>query len=142
MIVFLRRIPADTNKNEITTFITPALKGGLFSKSGHISDIKILTLRDNRLNKVEHHGLVRIEPDSVAERVIKKLNLNPINGKNIVVREYILRNWHNDPRLRRNHADTAFPNRRKADRRRHQLEVVHNEERRVSGGFDNPSYRL
>ena len=131
MIVFLRRIPADTNKVEIASFMEPALKGGLFGKQGHISDIKILALKDKQKNKIEYHGLVRVDPESAAERAIKRLNLKSINGKNIIVREYFMRNWHNDPRLRRNHSDIKFPDRRKSDRRRHHLEIMraHSEQR-------------
>ena len=124
MIVFLRRIPANIKKYEIAAFLEPALKGGLFAKNGYIEEIKILTHRDKQKNTLEYHGLVRIEPEAAAERVIKKLNGKPINGKHIVVREYFSRNWHNDPRLSRSHPNITFPDRRKADRRRHHLEAV------------------
>lgn len=124
MIIFLRRIPPDTNKYEIREFIEPALSGRLFAKKGHITAIKILHIRDNVRNTNEYHGLVRIEPETAAERVIQQLDKKPINGKNIVVREYHHRNWHNDPRLRRNHFDIRFADRRVSDRRRKTLEIA------------------
>ena len=123
MIVFLRRIPADTNKYEILHFIRPALRSHIFSKKGEIKNIKVFAITDTEKNTVEYHGLVRIEPEAVAEKVIKKLNRQTINGKNIAVREYHLRNWHNDPRLKLKNARLSFPDRRKADRRRKKIRV-------------------
>ncbi|MGR9116166.1 MAG: RNA recognition motif domain-containing protein [Gammaproteobacteria bacterium] len=123
MIVFLRRIPAGTKKYEISAFLDQALNGGLFTKSGRIDDIQILKLRDKWSNSVEYHGLVRIEPEAAAKRVIKMLNRKPINGKPINVREYFLRNWHNDRRLRMNHFEAEIQERRKSDRRRNHLEI-------------------
>lgn len=123
MIVFLRRIPPNTNKFEIKSFIEPALAGGWFAKKGYISNIKILQIKDSARNTYEYHGLVRIEPEPVGERVIKSLNKKAINGKPVLVREYCHRSWHNDPRLRRNHSDIQFADRRKTDRRRKKLEI-------------------
>lgn len=124
MIIFMRRIPSDTNKFEIKSFIEPALNGGLFTKKGYINTIKILQITDSTRNTHEYHGLVRVEPDSAGARAIKQLNKQPINGKMIIVREYFHRCWQNDPRIRKNHSDIEFADRRKGDRRRKTLEVA------------------
>jgi len=125
MIIFLTRIPADTKHDDIIDFIEPMLKGGLFKKSGYIRKINLLILKDIEINELEYHALVTVGPDKVAERVIKRLNRKPINGKHIAVREYVLRNWHNDPRINMHQWNEEFKDRRKADRRRKdKLEVV------------------
>lgn len=123
MIIILKNIPATTTNNDIENFIKPTIKGGLLSRSGRIERISILTQKDGKTDKVECHGLVTISPDSAAIKAIKKLNRKRINGRNILVVEYRIRHWHNDPRLNRDHLVEAPDNRRKGDRRRRHLEV-------------------
>ncbi|MDD2761957.1 MAG: hypothetical protein PHH11_16900 [Methylomonas sp.] len=119
MIIFIRKIPANTKLSEIINFVEPAVKGGLFRRSGSISDAKILALRDVRLRTMEFHGLVTIEPESVAFRVIRKLKGKRFKGKFVIIRQYFQRDWHNDPRQ---HSEGKIAlhiiERRKADRRR------------------------
>ena len=124
MLVILRGIPANTNRYEILTFLQPALKGVFFKKKGRIDHIRIVKIQDVERDTIEFHGLVRIEPDSAALRVIKMLNRKVINGKNIAVREFQARNWHNDPRIRRKAPKLGFPDRRQGDRRRKALVVL------------------
>lgn len=121
MIIILKKIPANTNNMQIKEFIKPALKGGVFSKSGRIDNISFLVKKNIKTQHVEYHALVTIMPDSVARRVIKKLNGKRINGKHIVVNEYRHRSWHNDPRI--NPIVTMYHDRRKGDRRCDSVEV-------------------
>ncbi|WP_051906626.1 RNA recognition motif domain-containing protein [Methylomarinum vadi] len=122
---FCGGIPAQTKRHNIREFIEPSVKGGLFKKKGHIKRIEILVFKDVVLNKLEYHGLVNIEPDEVAERVIKKLNCKKFMGKHIAVREYRQRDWHNDRRLNNKKADIVNRDRRETDRRRGaQLEEI------------------
>lgn len=123
MIIILKNIPATTTNNDIEDFIKPAIKGGLLIKSGRIERISILVQKDGKTDKSECHGLVTITPDFVAIKAIKKLNRKRINGRNILVLEYRIRSWHNDPRLNRDQLVEATDNRRKGDRRRRYLEV-------------------
>lgn len=123
MIIFLRRIPASTKKHEISDYLEPVLKGSLLQKSGNIESIKILVLRDTQTNTLEFHGLVEIDSDSVAKRVINKLNRKVFKGKNIAVREYHQRSWHNDPRINMHEWNEELVNKRQSDRRRRRLEV-------------------
>ena len=123
MIVFLRRIPANTKKHEISDYLEPILKGGLLQKSGRIENIKILVMKDTQTNALEFHGLVKIDLESAAQRVIKKLNRKVFKGKNIAVREYFYRTWHNDPRMNMHEWNEELANKRKGDRRRTRLEV-------------------
>ena len=125
MIVFLRRIPADTRKHEISAFVGPFLKGGgMLQKSGRIEDVKILVIRDTHTNTMEYHGLVTIDSDAVARRVIKKLNRKAFKGKHIAVREYFYRSWHDDPRVNMHEWNEELANKRDGDRRRPRLEPV------------------
>jgi len=124
MIIFLRRIPGNTKKHEIIDFVSPALKGGLFQKSGHIEQVKILVLKNTQTNALEFHGLVTIDPDVAAERIIKKLNRKYFKDKPIAVREFYYRSWHNDHRINMHERNEELINKRKIDRRRARLEVV------------------
>lgn len=139
MIVFLRGIPPQTKRHDIKKFIEPAMKGGFFAKKGHIKKMQILVLKDLALNQLEFHGMVTIEPDEVALRVIKKLNRQKFMGKHIAVREFVKRDWHNDRRL--NSKTSAIVNREKrlTDRRRGSgVEVVEDVSSMFSGrqGFN------
>jgi len=126
MILFIRKIPANTKLNEIVAFVEPAVKGGLFRKGGVIKGAKILALRDMRLNTVEFHGLVNVEPDKEAQRVLKKLKGKRFKGKFVVIRQYYQRDWHNDKRHNRQDvADAGMMEQRITDRRRGKdLEII------------------
>ncbi|MCD2449288.1 RNA-binding protein [Methylicorpusculum oleiharenae] len=143
MLVLLKRIPSDTSKYEISSFFGSALKGGFFAKRGYIHDIKIMMIKKNHKNTAfEFYGLVRVEPEPVGQRAIKQLNGKQINGKNIAVIEFYSRNWHNDPRLRRNHINLPFQDRRRNERRKHKFIIV--EETTVDShtNWDNITNRL
>lgn len=117
MILFLRKIPANSKLGEIVDFVTPALKGGLFRRSGKILKVQILAQHDTLLNVHEFHGLVTVEPDSAGFRAIKLLKGRRFKDKLIIVRQYVHRNWHNDPR--QIHKQSSFDvEKRHADRRR------------------------
>ncbi len=133
MILFLRKIPANTKLAEISDFVSPALKGGLFRKSGRIVKIEILALHDVRLNAHEFHGLVTVEPDSAGFRAIKLLKGRRFKDKLILVRQYVHRSWHNDPRQSHKRFN-IHDERRKSDRRRGKyLEVISD----LSGRFSS-----
>ena len=127
MIIFLGHIPANTTKNELVDYIEPVLKGGLFQKSGRVENVKILVLKDKNTHTMEYHGLVTVEPDAAANRVIKKLNRKVFKGRHIAVREYHFRTWHNDPRSNMHEYNEELMNKRKADRRRPKFEEENEE---------------
>ncbi|NOQ12915.1 MAG: hypothetical protein GQ583_00335 [Methyloprofundus sp.] len=124
MILFLRSISAQTRRSDIIAFIEPAMKVSLFGKKGAIEQIKILHLKDARTNISEFHGLVTIEPDAAAKRVLKHLNRKKFLDKHIVVREYHQRDWHNDPRENHEPFISTKAEKRVTDRRRRNIEVV------------------
>lgn len=137
MIIFLRKIPADTKLSDIEDFVTPALKGGWFRKSGRIIRIEILTLHDTRLNTWEFHGLVTVEPDEAGFRAIKRLKGRRLKDRLVIVRQYFQRSWQNDPRQNDNPVNIDFAEKRKADRRRGKdLEVIKDLTERFSSSGD------
>lgn len=126
MNIFLRRIPANTRHIEISEFVAPALKSGLFRKSGRIVDIEILALQDTRIGTIEYHGLVTLDSELSVQRVVKNLKNKRFNGRMVVVRPYYHRSWYNDPRQSQN-APSDITEKRKGDRRRGKyLQVIKN----------------
>lgn len=123
MIILLKNILSNTTDKDIEDFIRPAIKGSLLSKRGRIEHISILKQKDSSMEDYECHGLVTITPDSVAIKAINKLNKKRIKGKSVIVREYQIRRWHNDPRINRDQLVEASKNKRKDDRRRRNLEI-------------------
>ncbi len=115
MLIILKNIPANANNIKIEEFIRPAVKGGLFSKSGYIKNISIIVKKDIKTHITKHHGVVTIEPDFVAKRTIKKLNGKRMNGRCVAITEYVNRSWHNDPRM--NPIVKKYHDNRKHDRR-------------------------
>ena len=141
MIIILRRISENTEKHEIIDFLTPVLKGGLLKRSGHIESIKILILKDTLKNTIEYHGLVTIDSDAAANRAIKKLNRKSFKNRNITIREYFHRSWHNDPRVNMHEWNEELDDKRKNNRRRARLEVVSEESMRLNlKEKDHPSF--
>jgi hypothetical protein len=137
MIIILKNIPDTTRKQDIEGFIKPVVKGGLLRKSGTIEKISILALKDTRTNKIKYHGLVTLAPDSVAHRVIKKLNRKPINGKRIAICEYHIRRWQNDPRINNKDQIRVINDKRLHDRRHWHKEVKASQEKDISQLFSS-----
>ena len=133
MIIILKNIPVNTNKRDVQIFVTPEVKGSWFRRSGKIVSLSILVQKNIQTHIIQHHGLVGISPDFVAERVIKKLNGKMlINDKRVVVCEYKIRSWHNDPRIKKRKLRNPLKDRRHYDRRE-QYEVVTEEEVSLTG---------
>jgi hypothetical protein len=124
MLIFFRNVPTNTRTVDFYTFIRPVMGNGFLPafKKGHIINAKIVTLLNTDTKITEYHGLVRIEPDNVAQKVIRKLKRKPFKGARINIHEYRNRTWHNDPRIRMS-TDKSL-NLRKRDRRRRNMEVV------------------
>lgn len=129
MMVFFRNIPSNTSLRELKGFISPVIKGGLFTAKGEMKKVEILVMRDKILNSIEHHAVATIEPDTVALRVIKKLHGKPLKGKHIAVRQYFIRSARNDNRVMSNDTDLDFNDRRTLATRRRDLEVIEDRRR-------------
>ena len=132
MKIILKNMPANTSKQDIKDFFTPAVKGNWLRKSGEIASVSILIQKSIRTRIAQYHGLVQILPDSVAERAIKKLNGKIIKEKHVAVCEYKIRSWHNDQRLKKRKLRNPLADRRIGERREPYEEVI-SEELIISG---------
>jgi len=141
MYVFFRNIPAQTTNSDLIKYIDPVLKWGWFRKRGTIEKVRIIHQKVRGTNISEYHGLVIIQPDAVAEKVIRRLNRKMFLGRHIAVREYHRRVWHNDPRIKHNSHDPEMLNQRKGDRRRKNLEVANDVDIENAFSGDKGFYR-
>lgn len=98
MIVFIKNIPQETNRQDIIDLVMPVVMGGFFRLRGKISRVDILAIADNNTGLMEYHGLVHIVPDEVGHRVIRRLHGQYFKGKRVALREYVVRTWRNDRR--------------------------------------------
>ncbi len=121
MIIFFRLIPADTQQHEIAHFLEPVLQGKIFQRDGYIEHIKIMVSKHPQKEKPNYHCLVSINPDTVAKRVIIKLNRKVFKGRYIAIREYKHRLWQNDPRINMHEWNEELTNKRKVERRQSKL---------------------
>jgi len=138
MVIILRRIPQSTVEQDIIDFLDSVLQGKIFQKSGTIESISILTLRDSQRNTIEYHGIVTIDSETAAKRVIRQLNKKPFKNKPIIVREYFHRSWHNDQRVNMHQWNEELADKRKRSRRRPRLEVVTKDSLRFSQDAPKP----
>jgi hypothetical protein len=123
MIVFFRHIPDDSDPSEITAFIQPVIKGGLFKAKGDIKNVEVIALREGNTKLVEFHALAHIEPEAAALRVIKSLHGMYFRGMRITVRQYFLRNHKNDKRDEERQAIWQLKEMRTNHCRRRELEI-------------------
>jgi hypothetical protein len=121
MIVILKNIPENTTIQVIKDFLMPVIKGHWLRKAGQIENVSILSQKNIKTHLLHYHGLVEIQPDIVANRVIKQLNGKIILGKHIYISQYYLRDWHNDRRFKNKNIDE---NKRGYERRGHYKEVL------------------
>ncbi len=121
MIIILKRIPENTKKIDIIEYLSPVIKGKIFQKTGVIEKVQIQALKDPQSHSIEFHGIVTINSDEAANRVIKKFNRKVFKGKNIAISEYHNRSWRNDRRINSPNDDEDLKSKRKFDRRRSDL---------------------
>ncbi|MGR9101170.1 MAG: hypothetical protein ACU826_11450 [Gammaproteobacteria bacterium] len=131
MLVFLPNLPPSTRKSELSTFIAKALKPDVinpFRKTGCITKLELMVLRDSAINWTEYHALIDISPDTAALRAIRRLRQKKFKGKKIIARRYYPRDWHNDRRMPvPENAEINHLHRRIHDRRRYHIEIVEDE---------------
>jgi len=98
MKLIIPNIHASSALQDIRNFIQPALKKPFFGTYGDISNVEIQVLFNRTTKLNEYHGFVSISTDEGAKRVIKKLNRSKFLSGWVYVREFKIRNWHNDKR--------------------------------------------
>jgi len=122
MIVIIERISPETQKQDLIDFIQPALKGNIFQKSGQFASLKIISYTDKLTGEVHYYGTILIPSDTVAQRVIRKLNNTKLLDELVVIRKYHFRSWRDDPRVNGKKLNPKLKNSRKRDRRQSSLE--------------------
>jgi len=120
MILILKRIDRETRVADIEDFLAPALKGGFLRKSGRLDSVAIQKHSQAGGVYSEYHAIVRIEPERVAKRVIKRLNRKRLIGKPINIAEFHFRSYTND----REGRYQTLSGQRSACRRRKDMEIV------------------
>jgi class 3 adenylate cyclase len=115
--VILKYIPQNTTYKQILQFVAPALKGGLFSKSGTVEHITVLAQKERLSDTTDFHAILSIKPNEAAKRIINKLHRKQLNSRHIAVAEYIERSIYNsrtgNMRIKDNHPENSHV----ADRR-------------------------
>lgn len=122
MIIFLRHIPAGSQKHEIASFIEPMFDDcplDPVAPKATVQNIEFLSLRDIGSNIQERHALVTVLPNEVARHVLKRIDGAMFKGAPLSAREYVMRSLANDPRNGAG-ADEAIE-RRISERRRKPL---------------------
>ncbi len=126
--LFIKNIPTDTNPKELKEFTESAFdwQSGLLRwlRKHQVVGVKVLTLMDGDTKLTECHGLVTVEPNVAAEKIIRRLNLKPFRGHRVAVRRYYKRSLHDRRRNQRETLELQFQDQRKGDRRRKKLEDV------------------
>jgi len=116
MYLILKRISETTRIPDIEHFLKPALAKSVFTRAGYIESLTIKMIKTPDSDAAEYHAIVNITPDSVAKRVVQKLNRKRCHGKPINVAIYRFRYRHEDRRTILD--DVRLQNLRKGERRR------------------------
>jgi hypothetical protein len=121
VFVIIKNLKKSIKIEDLHEFVRPAMKKGLFSKSGSIESIKIIRIVDGRGRIIERHGILRVSQGYKKQAIKSIRGLLP--DKEHLVDEYVIRHWSNDRRTH-HQALVAYPNdRRKGDRRRSGLRL-------------------
>jgi len=123
VIIFIRNIGMDAGHIDILDFIESGMTGSDFLDKEFIGDIEIMQLKDPMTNKFEFHGLIAVEPEVLALKLIDELNNTLLLNNAVKLREFVKRDKINDPRLKYRPV-TAIEEKRKADRRRSDLDIL------------------
>lgn len=127
--LFVRKIPSDTTVTELKDFIdggVPLLWRIRLGRKFRIVTVKILTIFDKRLMEKEFHGLITIEPEAIADTLIRRLHAKQFKGRRVGVRRFHTRSARKDRRHvgQGNETEDCSQNRRIRDRRRENLVVI------------------
>ena len=125
MILFIKNIPANSHPSELQHYVESAVERRFFFRSGRVLKCEILVMQDKRTKAFEFHGLVYVDSDKSGQRAIQKLKGQCFKNKRVMVREYRVRSWHNDRRLKPISVPDSIMEKRHGDRRRGQhVEVI------------------
>ena len=125
--IFIRNIPADATVKHLREFVEsgfawrPRFLNWL--RRHRVVGIRVITLVDPDTKETHVYGLATIEPESGAEKIIKRLNRKLLKGRRTAVRRYCKRSRLNDRRLMQSaETELLYKDRRYGDRRKRSLE--------------------
>lgn len=119
MILIIPDIPITTTKKHLELFLKPALHSIWSFNRGKILKIHIIEVEYT--NQTAYHGLIYVSTTKLGNKIIKKLNNSLLCNESVVVKEYVNRSWHNDPRKTNLLIKNNF---RKRDRRRGRKQLM------------------
>lgn len=130
MEIFIRRLPNSTTRLDLMQFVSAALKPKWyllqFSPIGKLGHCDICRIDNPRTKQVEYHGIVHVDPPSVALNLINRLNGEIFKTKKVGVRKFFHRSSKRDRRrtpLEQISRDIS--EQRKQDRRRSDIQIDH-----------------
>lgn len=130
MYVILKNIHETVKVDSLEQYLRPFLEGGFLRPKGELRAIIIIGLADRSGGFVERHALIRVCSDKIRRRLIKELNRQHYidedgQRQKVQAAEYIVRQIMNDKRVSGFQEIIIERERRKSERRRLGLKVVH-----------------
>jgi len=114
----------NAKKYEIAAFIEPVFNDCFLAGTSagiSVQDIEILSIQDVDSNELERHALVRVYPNEVARRLLKRIDGAVFKNTRVSAREYVNRSFLNDCRNRAPSSAAETRDHRIVDRRRKPL---------------------
>ena len=122
MILIIPRISSSTTIADIQGFLKPGLRTIWPWKEHKVDGVRIKIYRDTKTGTLDYHALIFVQDDSLANKLIHRLNKKKLLHDHVIVREYFIRCWQNDRRL--GLKSNAKVERRVSDRRRTTLKDI------------------
>jgi len=124
MIIFIRGIPASTDRKDLCNFISDGLQRrwplSLFRKVT-VDQCSILRIENMENQQEEYHGLVHMDDERTAQVMIKRLNGRQLGDSEVEVRRYRQRSKQRERRRFGGAEQLAIVDRRCRERRRQNL---------------------
>lgn len=140
MYTILKHIHESVTIDALECYLRPLIKGSFFQCRGELKAIIIIQLYEKSGIPVERHALIRVCSEPVKQRLIKKLNKQNFidelgQTQSVQAAEYVIRQIMNDKRANSQARLNDRAERRRNERRRLGLKVVHVEEKDFTSGL-------
>lgn len=92
MKIFIPYVPSGIQRNELLAIAKSAVKPAWFipfKKSGTVAKCNVIRILDVDTGGVEYHGIIDVFPETIAPKVIKRLNGKEYNGQKISARTWV-----------------------------------------------------
>jgi len=91
MQIIILGISEHTTEESVREFIGDNVMAGWLMAPAEIDDYSTIVVRDALTDVIEYYGLVTINNDAIAKKVISKCNSQRLNGILVVVRQFFER---------------------------------------------------